>query len=112
MIRRPPRSTLFPYTTLFRSDPARVFTGGVHLRRSVDGARTFADITGFMHLDQRAIAFDPVTPGVVYSGSDGGVYRSADGGNSWTDLNSDLAIAMFYPGITPDPQTAGGVLRG
>src|SRR3712207_7964595 len=29
MIRRPPRSTLFPYTTLFRS-PARV---GVHPRR-------------------------------------------------------------------------------
>src|SRR3712207_9491535 len=27
MIRRPPRSTLFPYTTLFRSSPARL-TGG------------------------------------------------------------------------------------
>src|SRR5256885_2994806 len=25
MIRRPPRSTLFPYTTLFRSDPASRF---------------------------------------------------------------------------------------
>src|SRR2546429_9266810 len=25
MIRRPPRSTLFPYTTLFRSDLGRVF---------------------------------------------------------------------------------------
>src|SRR3712207_8037653 len=24
MIRRPPRSTLFPYTTLFRSDPAEL----------------------------------------------------------------------------------------
>src|SRR5688572_32552060 len=24
MIRRPPRSTLFPYTTLFRSNPARI----------------------------------------------------------------------------------------
>src|SRR6266446_2933565 len=24
MIRRPPRSTLFPYTTLFRSDPTRL----------------------------------------------------------------------------------------
>src|SRR3989441_11026476 len=24
MIRRPPRSTLFPYTTLFRSDPGRL----------------------------------------------------------------------------------------
>src|SRR3712207_8275523 len=28
MIRRPPRSTLFPYTTLFRSTPA-----GMHARR-------------------------------------------------------------------------------
>src|SRR2546430_6922244 len=26
MIRRPPRSTLFPYTTLFRSPPARTLT--------------------------------------------------------------------------------------
>src|SRR2546429_7257058 len=26
MIRRPPRSTLFPYTTLFRSNPARANT--------------------------------------------------------------------------------------
>src|SRR2546425_5360928 len=25
MIRRPPRSTLFPYTTLFRSDPSQDF---------------------------------------------------------------------------------------
>src|SRR2546426_3597631 len=29
MIRRPPRSTLFPYTTLFRSRPASAATGGV-----------------------------------------------------------------------------------
>src|SRR5258708_32077370 len=29
MIRRPPRSTLFPYTTLFRS-------GGFHPKRSID----------------------------------------------------------------------------
>src|SRR3712207_7450527 len=27
MIRRPPRSTLFPYTTLFRSYPATAFVG-------------------------------------------------------------------------------------
>src|SRR3712207_9448313 len=28
MIRRPPRSTLFPYTTLFRSFPHPLFTSG------------------------------------------------------------------------------------
>src|SRR3712207_8825254 len=33
MIRRPPRSTLFPYTTLFRSLPLE------HLRRAVDAPR-------------------------------------------------------------------------
>src|SRR2546426_4831446 len=32
MIRRPPRSTLFPYTTLFRSIEAR--PGGDHFQRS------------------------------------------------------------------------------
>src|SRR2546430_3519523 len=30
MIRRPPRSTLFPYTTLFRSSPAVTNAGGHH----------------------------------------------------------------------------------
>src|SRR3712207_7470541 len=35
MIRRPPRSTLFPYTTLFRS-PARAIAQ--HPRKSADGA--------------------------------------------------------------------------
>src|SRR3712207_7575499 len=50
MIRRPPRSTLFPYTTLFRSDPAerrrlqvdedelerRVARAEVEVRRAAD----------------------------------------------------------------------------
>src|SRR2546425_9407492 len=35
MIRRPPRSTLFPYTTLFRSLPDDEF----HIRAAVRGAR-------------------------------------------------------------------------
>src|SRR3712207_9079360 len=30
MIRRPPRSTLFPYTTLFRSDPITINLAGGH----------------------------------------------------------------------------------
>src|SRR3712207_7318830 len=34
MIRRPPRSTLFPYTTLFRSGPA----GTKHLKPDVEAA--------------------------------------------------------------------------
>src|SRR5687768_18201318 len=37
MIRRPPRSTLFPYTTLFRSQPGGV--GGELAHRRVGGGR-------------------------------------------------------------------------
>src|SRR2546428_6029785 len=37
MIRRPPRSTLFPYTTLFRSEPSGPFTrwSDERLRRAI-----------------------------------------------------------------------------
>src|SRR3712207_7822025 len=35
MIRRPPRSTLFPYTTLFRSQGGRTGFGAVALNRSL-----------------------------------------------------------------------------
>src|SRR5438876_9208419 len=34
MIRRPPRSTLFPYTTLFRSPQIRTLSGGLTQERS------------------------------------------------------------------------------
>src|SRR3712207_7089955 len=37
MIRRPPRSTLFPYTTLFRSRPLPHAAGGGDLRRHPAG---------------------------------------------------------------------------
>src|SRR5436305_10652635 len=46
MIRRPPRSTLFPYTTLFRS-PLRWLSLRVeHVRRQVGLGRRDADVLG------------------------------------------------------------------
>src|SRR5437773_7904839 len=48
MIRRPPRSTLFPYTTLFRSNPSNILvTAAGHLEhaRIVDLAmKEFGDV--------------------------------------------------------------------
>src|SRR3989442_12007941 len=35
MIRRPPRSTLFPYTTLFRSNQGEVMSTAGHLARGI-----------------------------------------------------------------------------
>src|SRR3712207_8708938 len=50
MIRRPPRSTLFPYTTLFRSDGLFVENGaavGVQEKNQNGGG---AIVTGFAHV--------------------------------------------------------------
>src|SRR2546422_1178877 len=60
MIRRPPRSTLFPYTTLFRSldarevrkpDPQVVIGDG---RRGIDDVDRAADRVGLVSLDEGA----------------------------------------------------------
>src|SRR3712207_8699453 len=49
MIRRPPRSTLFPYTTLFRSDRPRrvlVIPVGVLRRKTLEALRAGAGAQG------------------------------------------------------------------
>src|SRR3989441_2916594 len=43
MIRRPPRSTLFPYTTLFRSRPARGPAVGVVPAERLEGQPTLGE---------------------------------------------------------------------
>src|ERR1051325_11800101 len=47
MIRRPPRSTLFPYTTLFRSGPGR-YT----VYRSMNGGDTFDSLRSEEHTSE------------------------------------------------------------
>src|SRR2546430_11182740 len=49
MIRRPPRSTLFPYTTLFRSHPARAIQVGGHVAAP-----------GLQVGEQRGLRADPI----------------------------------------------------
>src|SRR3712207_7543859 len=42
MIRRPPRSTLFPYTTLFRSSPDKMAASAGYNRRDENIAKIYA----------------------------------------------------------------------
>src|SRR5687768_18118839 len=63
MIRRPPRSTLFPYTTLFRSGVQGV--GPVRPVHRVSG--------GPQGLGHDLAPVDPLAPGVLGAGADEGV---------------------------------------
>src|SRR2546426_12654653 len=75
MIRRPPRSTLFPYTTLFRSRRA----GHVREAAAIRLGPGRADLRDRLH--HVAIAAPTLLdPGVRQRGTDGAVRRSSYGG--------------------------------
>src|SRR5256885_16931381 len=88
MIRRPPRSTLFPYTTLFRSQggPGAVFGGGQmgatanFILRT--GTATPAGSVGVTYGNEglwRTDAFYGFKIAAGWYGSAGGFYRKSDG---------------------------------
>jgi photosystem II stability/assembly factor-like uncharacterized protein len=94
------------------ADPETVYFGGVLIYRSLDGGTLFTNVLNGIHVDHHAIAFDPVDPTVVYSGNDGGIYRSSNGGVNWTSINGNLQITQFYSGIALHPSDPRVVLGG
>src|SRR3712207_7869259 len=60
MIRRPPRSTLFPYTTLFRSDDEPDLRVGDTVTLKIDGQPTEWTLVGFVESPtQRPFLYAP-----------------------------------------------------
>ncbi len=83
-----------------------IYVGGVDMMKSSNGGSTWKQITYWdpyygspvVHADHHVIAFDPNNSGVLYSGNDGGIYKSTNSGTSWTALNNNLGITQFYSG--------------
>ena len=48
-----------------------------------------------LHPDMHAIAFDPNNAQTIWVGNDGGIFRSTDGGATWTSRNTNLATLQF-----------------
>lgn len=74
--------------------------------RSTDGAATFtgagvADVG--MHADAHAIVFAPSDPNIVYEGNDGGIWKSVNGGASFTSLNVFPLSATQFQSIDVHP---------
>src|SRR3712207_7200442 len=84
MIRRPPRSTLFPYTTLFRS-------------RDVDDPVELAQVGGLERLQEHRVAL-VVEPGLVEVGDQRLLERELEGvevgGVLGLDVDADLAAQL------------------
>ncbi|MBI2358488.1 MAG: glycosyl hydrolase [Deltaproteobacteria bacterium] len=102
------------FVAIHPATPSTIFLGTNRLFRTDTGDAPWTEVTGTttkLHVDHHAFAFDPVNPIVVYDCSDGGVYRSDDGGTNWDQRNRDLATLQFYH-ITNQPQWPAVLLGG
>src|SRR2546426_3964944 len=84
MIRRPPRSTLFPYTTLFRS-------GDASKEGVADGPRLLVDLFQHEVLEAGLLGHDRIPGDALHLGSDHG----REGDRKSTRLNSSHLVISY-----------------
>ena len=83
-------------------NPDIVYRGSVHVFKSTDGGAIWSDLSNNwgtsqkVHQDTHVLMTDPAKPETIWVGSDGGIWRSDDGGLNFTNRNGDLNITQFY----------------
>lgn len=80
-----------------RVDPTnqnRVYNLGLDWVRSTNGGNSWGPMGGNLHVDHHALYIHPANPNLMAEGNDGGLYISADGGNTWNFRA--LPITQFY----------------
>lgn len=95
----------------FASDS--IMYGGVNFYRARLSGGTRSSNTS-MHADHHDIKFDPVYRGRVYVCNDGGIYKSTNGGSSFTEINNGLNATQFYASLgvsQSDPNVFAGGLQ-
>lgn len=79
-----------------------VTIGGVNNWRTTDGGsnykiktyqQAYQDVDE-MHSDQHTLVYD--SKGTLYAGNDGGIYKSVDDGENWTNISAGLNITQYY----------------
>lgn len=75
--------------------------------RSTNAGVTFSANENGLHADSHAIAIAPSNPSIVYTGNDGGVFRTANvkaaGTISWSSLNTANFLATQFMSIDTHP---------
>lgn len=90
--------SLWSYIQADPADSRFVYATGTVFRISTDGGTTFQTPSSQPHVDFHGFAFDPANPSVLFVGSDGGIYKSSNRGQSstWSFIGEGLANVEFY----------------
>jgi hypothetical protein len=97
------------YVAAAPNSAGRVYLGAIDtIRGTLSGSTwTWTNVTtqgsNSIHPDQHRLTFSPGNPNIIYAGNDGGIFRSANSGASWTALNKGLGISEIeYLGSDPN----------
>lgn len=79
-----------------------VTIGGINNWKTTDGGTTYSIKTfqqawqgaDEVHSDQHILVYD--SKGTLYVGNDGGIYKSTDDGENWTNISAGLNITQYY----------------
>jgi photosystem II stability/assembly factor-like uncharacterized protein len=71
--------------------------------RSTNGGTSFTSASSGVHADNHVAAFAPSDPSVAYMGTDGGIYKTTDGGASWTTKSNTGFNATQFMGLALHP---------
>ena len=87
------------------NDDQTVFVGGVDLMRTTNGGTSWSQITAWatgctgipiIHADNHGIFHFPGSPNELITLTDGGIYYSADNGDTYTDKNMGYRTIQYY----------------
>lgn len=73
-----------------------VYAGGVRIYRSTNSGSAWSQIGNTVHVDQHDLVFHPDDSDIVFVGTDGGIFMSYNGGNTWEERNTDYVTHQYY----------------
>jgi len=88
------------------NDANIIYTGGINTWKSLDGGANWSIVSHWVgssfgypcaptvHADIHSLDWSLM--GYLYSGGDGGIYYTTNGGTTWPQISSTLAIAQVY----------------
>ena len=107
-------NNIYVVGTLSAHDPAgQVDTGdnGTFIY-SRDGGLTWKASVNTLHVDSHAVAVAPSNPAVIYTGNDGGIWKSVDAGLNWLNANTAGFLATQFSGLAVHPIDRNFTLGG
>ncbi|MBK6766544.1 MAG: hypothetical protein IPG71_09605 [bacterium] len=87
------------------TDANQVWSCGLDAYKSTDGGVNWTRMTiwtysegnsQYAHADHHALAYMPGNPNTILIGTDGGLFKSTNGGTGWSALNTGLVTYQYY----------------